>query len=464
MYGAFFAGNKRAILLRSAILIALVALLDWRIVGAIPLGLLYLLPMGMLGAVLEPAQLALLAGLCTCLAELFDDLVWNSREGVLRDVLYFIAFMGTGLFVRQVRRSREAAAHHTAEVERQSEARRTAEEQLRILVETSPAAILLADANGIVLMANEAGHRMLGLESGALTGRTIYRYLPSLRNVSAGDHHQSFRTVMQARGQREDGDTFLADISFSTYQTDAGLRLAAMIVDTSEELRSHEVSGLHQLLAGSRIAIGAVSHEIRNVCAAISAVHQNLSSNETLIGNRDFEALGHLIGGLERIARLNLKQSASDPEELDLEAILDELRIVISPSLLEGGIACRWDVAPDLPLVWADRSSLMQVFLNLLTNSIRVLSQRQNPQLSVTAKEGGNHVRVEIYDNGGGVAHPEQLFRPFQEGAQSTGLGLFLSRAFLLSFGGELRYTAIPGGACFAVILNEVSASVRASS
>jgi two-component system sensor kinase FixL len=465
MYGGIFAGNKRAILLRSAILIAAIAVLDWRIVGEIPLGILYLLPMAMLGVVLEPAQIGLAAGLCTCLAESFDDLAWNLRAGVVRDLLYFVAFFGVSLFVREVNRSRQTVAEHTAEIERQSEARRAAEEQLRVLVETSSAAILLADANGAVLLANEAAHRMLGLSSGELPGKAIHRYLPALRNLSAtGRTHQTFRTVMQARGQREDGETFLADISFSTYQTDAGTRLAAMVMDTSEDFRSHEVSGLHQLLAGSRIAVSALSHEIRNLCAAISAVRQNLSRIECLAENRDFDALGHLIEGLERVAKLNLNRPSSDPAELDLEALLDELRIVISPSLREEGIVCQWECAPGLPYVWADRSSLMQVFLNLLTNSLRVLSRREAPLLSIVAKHDGEQVRVEVSDNGGGVAQPEQLFRPFQEGAESTGLGLYLSRAFLRSFGGELSYVAIPGGACFIVMLRTSDAGERVSS
>jgi two-component system sensor kinase FixL len=55
---------------------------------------------------------------------------------------------------------------------------------------------------------------------------------------------------MQSRGHREDGDTFLADICFSTYRTDSGSRLAAMILDASEELRTREESSLHQMLAG----------------------------------------------------------------------------------------------------------------------------------------------------------------------------------------------------------------------
>jgi C4-dicarboxylate-specific signal transduction histidine kinase len=207
------------------------------------------------------------------------------------------------------------------------------------------------------------------------------------------------------------------------------------------------------LLAGSRIAIGAVSHEIRNISGAVAAVHQNLAREGALAGNRDFEALGNLIMALERIANVNMHQSTDQATDVDLGALLDELRIVISPTLEEGNITAQWKSESTLPLVWADRPSLMQVFLNLVTNSIRALSSRDNRLLSVSARAEGSRVLVEFADNGGGVAHPDQLFRPFQDGAQSSGLGLYLSRAFLRSFGGEIRYLALPDGACFIVTL-----------
>jgi signal transduction histidine kinase len=72
----------------------------------------------------------------------------------------------------------------------------------------------------------------------------------------------------------------------------------------------------------------------------------------------------------------------------------------------------------------------------------------------VTARTEGPQVLIEFADNAGGVANPEHLFRPFQDGADSSGLGLYLSRAFLRSFGGEIRYQPILGGSCFTVNLN----------
>ncbi len=458
MYAVFLRGSRRVILLRAAALVTAIALLDWQVVGPIPLGVLYLLPMLMVGSILEPWQIGLFATVCTALSETFGDLRWSVAAGISRDVLYFTAFFGAGLFVREVNRNRRTTLQHVAEIERQSEARREAEEQLRVLVESSPAAILTADAGGCVLMANEAAHRLLAVQLGELPGRMINRYLPSLRNISGLEvSRQFFRTVMQGRGLREDGESFLADICFSTYRTEAGLRLTAMVLDASEEFRTQEVSGLHQLLTASRIAIGAVSHEIRNISSAIGAVHQNLSRENRLSGNRDFEALGNLIAALERIASASLRQTASEASEVDLAALLDELKIVIAPMLEEENAVLSWESPSDLPLVWADRTSLMQVFLNLVTNSIRALSGREHAVLSVAARAEGGHVLVEFGDNGGGVANPDHLFQPFQDGAKSSGLGLYLSRAFLRSFGGEIHYRPRAGGACFTVCLDTVA-------
>jgi PAS domain S-box-containing protein len=416
--------------------------------------------MVMVGSALGRLPIVAVAALCTTLAEIFSDLAWNPRTGTSRDVLYFAAFVGTGLFVREVDNSRKVTLEHLHEIERERDARREAEEQLRILIESSPVAILTADQDGCVLMANDAAHRMLGLQQGQLRGKVLYRYLPALTNITMHDPSQQLlRAVMQARGQRDDGEAFLADICFSTYQTNAGTRLAAMVLDASEDLRAHEVSGLQQLLSGSRIAVGAVFHEIRNVCGAISVVHQNLMHGGLLAGNKDFEALGSLAIALERIASVNVRQTTTQAKEVDLTVLLDELRIVVTPSLQEEDIEAQWNVEPGLPLVWADRPSLMQVFLNLTTNSTRALSKRDNRLLSVTASTDGKQVHLEFLDNGGGVAHPEYLFHPFQAGAEASGLGLYLSRAFMRSFGGELRYQPLAGGACFIV---DLTASVTA--
>jgi C4-dicarboxylate-specific signal transduction histidine kinase len=163
---------------------------------------------------------------------------------------------------------------------------------------------------------------------------------------------------------------------------------------------------------------------------------------------------------LERIAAMDLRQSASQAARVEVPPLLDELRIVIESSLRDHGITSRWEIEDDLPPVWADRQSLMQVFLNLTKNSERALEDQEHKELDVVARSEGSGVTVRFRDTGGGVAHPERLFHPFQPEAQSTGLGLYLSRAFMRSFKGDLHYEPETGGSTFVV---QLSAAMRES-
>ncbi len=455
-------GSTRAVLVRAGLLIAAIALADWRVEENIPLGFLYLFPMLLVGSAASRFSIAATAALCTCLTELFDTFEWSPALGLPRDILIFAAFFCMGLFVYEVTRSRKISQSHLQLIEREVQARREAEEQLKILVESSPAAIFTMGADGSILLANDAAHRLLALEAGSLPGRQIGAFLPALATALApGDAGQAFRTVMQCRGHRADGEVFLADVWFSTYRTTAGTRLAAMVVDTSEELRNREEFSLHQLLAGSRILVGAVSHEIRNVCGAIAVVHANLARGGALAGSKDFEALGTLILALEKIAAMDLRQTANQASGVDLAALLEEFRIVVDPSCREDGIETRWEVESSLPPVWADRQSLMQVFLNLTKNSERAMLGRPTRCLTVSARREDQIVSVRFRDTGGGVLNPDRLFRPFQQDAQSGGLGLYLSRAFMRSFRGDLRYEPEPGGASFIVEMAPVIAAEK---
>jgi two-component system sensor kinase FixL len=91
--------------------------------------------------------------------------------------------------------------------------------------------------------------------------------------------------------------------------------------------------------------------------------------------------------------------------------------------------------------------------MNLAKNSERALQGLGAPELEIAAGFDSGRVVVRFRDNGPGIGNPEQLFQPFQRGAESTGLGLYLSRAFLRSFKGELRHEPQSSGCCFAIEL-----------
>jgi len=306
--------------------------------------------MVLMGTVFGWWQLILGAMFCTFLSDRLDPFPMDME--IPRDILIFLVLTITGFLARDLARS-------FRRVEKEVVARRAAEEQLEFLIQSSPAAVLTMTADGEILLANPAAHRLFGAGASSLPGKRIARYVPALGSVpSVGHSTPNFRTEMQTRGQRENGEVFLTDVFFSTYSTAAGPRLAALLVDASEQLREREETSLQQLLAGSRILVAAVSHEVRNVCGAIGMMHENLARNGALTGDKDFEALGSLVETLSKIASLELKQSTntSEPARVDLREVLADLRIVLEPYCEESEIELRWEIPPDLPLV-AGRSS-----------------------------------------------------------------------------------------------------------
>ena len=442
------------VLVASGALIATIAVIDWWIVLNATLGFLYLFPLVLLGTKLNWPSLIAVAAACTLLSDRLDP--FSGETEMARALLIFMTLATTGLLSLAVTRAYRREMDSLARLQKEAVARKAAEEQLEFLIESSPAAVLTMTADGEILLANPAAHRLLGVAAGLLPGRRITRYVPALGSIPSVDETlRIFRTEMQTRGQRENGEIFLADIFFSTYSTPAGPRLAALVIDGSEHFREREEASLHQLLVGSRILVAAVSHEVRNVCGAIGMVHENLVRNGSLKGNQDFEALGSLVETLSKIAALELKQSVGTVEasSTDLHEVLTDLRIVLEPYCEESDIELRWTIPEDLPLVQADRHSLLQVLLNLTKNSQRALEPVAHKVIEIAAISRPGGVSIRIVDSGPGIPAGQKLFQPLQKGADATGLGLYLSRAFMRSFRGDLRYDPTQPGCCFVIEL-----------
>ena len=440
----------------AAILISVIAMTDWRAEINATLGFLYIFPMVLLGTVAGWWQVVLAAVFCTFLSDRLDPFPMEMEAA--RDVLIFLTLAVTGLLsfglTKSYRRERERFAAQLA-----------AEEQLQFLILSSPAAILTMAADGRILLGNPAAHRLLGVPEGSLPGRNISRYVPALGSIPAVDESAKvFRTEMQTRGQKESGEVFLADVFFSTYRTPAGPRLAAMLIDSSEHLREREETTLQQLLSSSRILVAAVSHEIRNVCGAIGMMHENLLRKGTLHGDQDFEALGSLVDTLNTIASLELKQSASvELSSTDLNEVLADLGIVLAPICEESDIQLHWNVPAGLPPVQADRHRLVQVLLNLTKNSQRALEQAPQKEIDIAVAPGPDKVVIRFTDTGPGIPRDHKIFQPLQKGAEATGLGLYLSRALMRSFRGELRHDPQHSGCSFILELSTVAPSSEPS-
>jgi two-component system, LuxR family, sensor kinase FixL len=150
-----------------------------------------------------------------------------------------------------------------------------------------------------------------------------------------------------------------------------------------------------------------------------------------------------------------LKQSKNWTEAAatNLAETLDNLRIVLEPFCHDAGIEVVWNIPPNLPPVWADPHSLLQVLLNLTKNSERALDGAAVKRISISVSARNGVVSIRVADTGPGIASADNLFQPFQKGADSTGLGLYLSRAFVRSFHGDLRYDPGESGCAFVIDL-----------
>src|SRR5271154_4532120 len=95
--------NPLAVLAYGAILIALIALADWRIEINATLGFLYIFPMVLLGTVLGWWQLVLAAVFCTFLSDRIDPFPMDMASA--RDTLIFLTLVITGLLSLNVTKS-----------------------------------------------------------------------------------------------------------------------------------------------------------------------------------------------------------------------------------------------------------------------------------------------------------------------------------------------------------------------
>lgn len=447
--------SRLQVLALAAVLLALVVVLEWAQNLDYSLGIFYVLPVVVAATVLNWKQTLLVAFACALLRGQFTQGL-RPIEFWLRFAMALLAYGGVGALVSEMNRNRRTILAAFARLKMEEDLRRQAEDQLHTLVELSPAAIMTLNHKAEVRAANRAAHEMLGFkEPGSLLGVSVAEYVPvfagALR-VSPGE--RPMRVSSNSWARRANGSQFPVMVWFSTYE-EAGLRrLAAILVDTSEEVREREHESLRQLADSSRLLAGAVAHEIRNLCSAVRVVTSNLRRHPELDEDADFSALNTLVESLTRIAAFELdKRNEEYATRVNVTAVLEELRVVIEPDWAEIGGEIQWHTEGVFPYVHADAHALLQVFLNLSQNSLRAVQKGGEPVLAVRVTAEDGRATITFEDRGPGIDDPSRLFSPFRESADGSGLGLYVSRTMLRRFGGELSHVPSQGGCRFDVVL-----------
>jgi signal transduction histidine kinase len=172
------------------------------------------------------------------------------------------------------------------------------------------------------------------------------------------------------------------------------------------------------------------------------------------------ERLRLLMDQLLASAQLDRGQLQLQLERVDVRHLVEEL---VSSVALNVPAAIELAYAPtDLPLVAvADRERLRQVLANLLDNAVKYSPDGGRVDLR-TGREGAT-VTIEVRDGGLGIPldQQERVFQKFYrldpsmtKGIGGSGLGLYISRAFVEEMGGELTLSSAVGqGSTFTVAL-----------
>ena len=119
----------------------------------------------------------------------------------------------------------------------------------------------------------------------------------------------------------------------------------------------------------------------------------------------------------------------------------------------------RASVQDSLPSVRGDAERLRQVLMNLLDNAIKYSPEGDEVEVRAYSEDG--RIRVDVRDNGPGIAREDQrlIFEKFGRvtsghTTSGTGLGLFIARSIAEAHGGSLDVTSAPErGATFTLDL-----------
>ncbi len=199
--------------------------------------------------------------------------------------------------------------------------------------------------------------------------------------------------------------------------------------------------------------LAMVSHELRMpLTSVMGAATALLSAAADLdpVEMRQFvriimdraEHMRELIGDLLDVARIKTGTLSVDPESAEVAALVDRARNAFTSA--GGRDNLEVDVAPDLPLVTADRRRIVQVLGNLLSNASR--HSPEDSVIRVSAERKGTHVEVSVADQGRGIPAGDLplLFRKFSrredtDAEGDTGLGLAICKGIVEAHGGRIR-------------------------
>ena len=378
--------------------------------------------------------------------------------------------------------ARTLADESTAQLSQLNEALLARRRELETIIETIPNGLVTLAADGRILLANRAFSEMLdpggqksfiGLPLAQVFPAEIIDTLDRLlrRSHRMGSASGEFEMPSNS-GTRQLSATvaLLEDGTGPTPHEPLGYVL--VLEDATELLRAQKQSAWKEVAR-------RVAHEIKNPLTPISLnaelikrhidrleptlAEHNLDSRSPAVIQRATEVISSSVETMrslvDQFSALAEFPSAR-PRPADINSIVENSLALFAGRL--GSIRVRRDLAPRLPLVFADPNALQRALSNLIDNAAEAMSHSLLRELTLSTRLlPSGMVELCVADTGPGLTDDmrERLFLPyFSTKQRGTGLGLSIAAKIVQEHQGTIRAEKnVPTGARFILELRPAS-------
>lgn len=329
--------------------------------------------------------------------------------------------------------------------------------------------LFLFDIQGRLVRINPSGERILGRSLKAVEGKSageIFTDSGELADMvrSSLDHGRAVvHSGILITGP--EGRKITLSVSVSPIQEPDGTVIGAALLARDETLhwqvdRAHRRAD--QLAAFGVLNLG-MAHEIKNPLGGIKGATQ-LMASELHADSPMVEYCEVILREVDRIDGLLEALLAAVPREnnrqtqINIHELLDEVIGLLELSEETAGLSFKRVYDPSLPDIKGDRNGLLQVFLNLLKNSVEASSPGGEIIVRTQVPVGGHHgapgavrggfLEVVVADEGAGFdPYIKEYKTPFvTTKPKGVGLGLAISEQIVHNHGGSLVLENPEGG------------------
>ena len=367
----------------------------------------------------------------------------------------------------------DAFRHMQTELKRREVSILDNSSRLQAVLSSMIEGVVAIDRRGIVMLANGAACKMLGMSHGEIFGRDfleIFR-IPELSEAITRTQKERSFSRCEFRTRDEPRRTISARVSILTNESESGnARPGVAIV-------LHDVTDIRQLENMRRDFVANVSHELKTPLASIRAYAETLKMgaiddkeknlNFVIQIEQQADLLNVQIQELLQLARVESGQQNWEIQNISIDDICESLVRQFASEADSRSINLRFVPDHSKRCVKADHNGVRTILGNLISNALHYTADNGNVEIRVSSDD--SEIRVEVIDDGIGIPedHHARIFERFYRVDASrsrdhggTGLGLSIVKHLCSAFHGSVELESSPGkGSRFIVKLPAVSDS-----